>query len=395
MKRNWIQIAALMLAAVVLAANLQAADTEANAKYATDLWKHVTKESSPYTKWTATKAKVDVGPASAKGDKSFANKTALADEKALGPGSVIVTEHYAGEKDKVKLSGVTVRYRPTKGYDAPNSDWYWAYFLPGGKYIDSSLERNPLAKCGFVTRVEDGRLWVFRTGSAELGDYLKHGELAKHVVQPGVGPMGMTVKAPDAETIQDYLVCRPGFVTKVDDGRLWVFRSGAKELAEFEKSGELVKSVARLSAGPMGMTLKGPDAETLDAYIYAKPNFVTLLDDGRLWVFRPGSKDLADFQKHGELAKHVVRPGIGPDGMTVKAPDNDTINAYIASRDGFRTVIKGDRVWVFRGGTKELADFFKKGEPAYHVTRPSAGPLGMTVKAPDVETMEAYLRGQG
>jgi hypothetical protein len=145
----------------------------------------------------------------------------------------------------------------------------------------------------------------------------------------------------------------------------------------------------------MGMTLKGPDAETLDAYTFAKSNFVAIVEDGRLWVFRAGSKDLTDYQKHGELAKHVVRPGAGPNGMTIKAPDNETITAYMAARDGFRTVIKDDRLWVFRGGTKELAEYFKKGEPAYHVTRPSAGPMGMTVKAPDVETLEAYLRGQG
>jgi len=29
------------------------------------------------------------------------------------------------------------------------------------------------------------------------------------------------------------------------------------------------------------------------------------------------------------------------------------------------------------------------------VTRPSAGPLGMTIKAPDAETIDAYLGNQG
>lgn len=382
-----------LLAVFVAAAPVHAADTEANAKYAQQLWQFITKASSPYTSWTATSANVDVGPPSAEGDKSFANKTAAADEKTLAPGSVVVTEHYATEKDKPKLTGVTVKYRPSKGYDAANDDWYWSYFLPDGTYIDSSLERCPLAKCGFVARVDDGRLWVFRTGSADLVEFTKSGELAKCVTQLGVGPMGMTVRAPDAETIQDYLVCRPGFVTKVENGRLWVFRSGAAELAEFEASGELAKCVTQVGAGPSGMTLKGPDAETLDAYTYAKPNFVTFVEDGRLWVFRAGSPDLADYHKSGELAKHVVRPGAGPNGMTIKSPDNDTITAYMAARDGFRTVVKDGRIWVFRGGTKELTEFLAKGEPAYHVTRPSAGPMGMTVKAPDAETLEAYLRG--
>ncbi|MEX2187483.1 MAG: hypothetical protein WD875_11835 [Pirellulales bacterium] len=98
---------------------------------------------------------------------------------------------------------------------------------------------------------------------------------------------------------------------------------------------------------------------------------------------------------HESALKHVVRPGAGPGGVTIKAPDNETIGAYMAARDGFRTVVKDDRIWVFRGGTKELAEFLAKGEPAYHVTRPSAGPMGMTIKAPDAETLDAYLRGDG
>jgi hypothetical protein len=395
MKRNGMVISAAMLSALVLSPAAHSADTVANAKYAADIWKYVNKESSPYTKWTATTATVDVGPPPASGEKSFANKTASADEKSLAPGSMIVTEHYAGEKGKEKVCGVTVRYRPTKGYDAANNDWYWAYYLPNGKYIDSSLERCPVAKCGFVTRVEDGRLWVFRIGSAEFADYSKHGELAKHVVQPGVGPAGMTVKAPDAATIRDYLVARAGFVTKFEGDRLWVFRTGSKDLAAFEKHGELAKHVVRPGAGPNGMTIKSPDADTLDAYLFAKPNFVAFIDDGRLWVFKRGSKELGDFQKHGELAKHVVRPGAGPNGMTIKAPDNETIEAYTAAREGFKTIVEDGRIWIFRAGSKELGDFQKHGELAKHVVRPGAGPNGATLKAPDAETIEAYLRGQG
>jgi hypothetical protein len=63
---------------------------------------------------------------------------------------------------------------------------------------------------------------------------------------------------------------KPGFVTEVHDGRLWVFRKDAKELAEFKKNGELGKQVTRVGAGPNKMTMKGPDAETIDAYLAAK-----------------------------------------------------------------------------------------------------------------------------
>jgi hypothetical protein len=45
-----------------------------------------------------------------------------------------------------------------------------------------------------------------------------------------------------------------------------VFRDDARELAEYKDKGELAKFVVRPSAGPLGMTLKSPDAETLDAY---------------------------------------------------------------------------------------------------------------------------------
>lgn len=63
---------------------------------------------------------------------------------------------------------------------------------------------------------------------------------------------------------------KPGFKTKVDDGRLWVFREGSKELAEFEKSGEPAKMVTRIGAGPNGMTIRSDDASTIDAYLSAK-----------------------------------------------------------------------------------------------------------------------------
>lgn len=65
---------------------------------------------------------------------------------------------------------------------------------------------------------------------------------------------------------------RPGFVTKMEDGRLWVFRAGSKELQEFEAKGEPAKQVVRPGAGPGRITLKGPDAETIDAYLAAPAN---------------------------------------------------------------------------------------------------------------------------
>lgn len=61
---------------------------------------------------------------------------------------------------------------------------------------------------GFVTKIHDNRLWVFKTGSKELGKFEKDGEIAKHVIIPAGGPFGVTVKAPDKETIEEYMSLR-------------------------------------------------------------------------------------------------------------------------------------------------------------------------------------------
>jgi hypothetical protein len=63
---------------------------------------------------------------------------------------------------------------------------------------------------------------------------------------------------------------KPGFYTEVRDGRLWVFREGSKELEEFKKHGEPARQVTRIGGGPNGMTIKSSDAEVIDAYLVAK-----------------------------------------------------------------------------------------------------------------------------
>jgi hypothetical protein len=63
---------------------------------------------------------------------------------------------------------------------------------------------------------------------------------------------------------------KPGFVTEVKDGRLWVFREGSKDLEEFRKSGDLTKMVTRIGAGPNGMTIRAGDAKDIDDYLAAK-----------------------------------------------------------------------------------------------------------------------------
>ncbi|HEX5139062.1 MAG TPA: hypothetical protein VFY93_18985 [Planctomycetota bacterium] len=267
----------------------------------------------------------------------------------------------------------------------------------GGEKTDESgggeaMATSPYGKPGFTAvPAADNRIWVFRTGSKELAEFQQKGELVKFVTRPGAGPGGMTVRSADAETIVAYAAARDGFVTFVRENRIWVFRPGTKDLAEFEKSGEPAKCITRPLAGPMRMTVKGPDVDTVTEYLCAKEGFVTRCEDSRLWVFRAGSKELAEFEKQGELAKHVTKIGAGPGGVTVKAPDSETIAAYVVANDGFATFVRDGRIWVFRKGSRDLAEFRKTGEPAKCITRPLAGPMRMTVKGPDTETVDAYL----
>jgi hypothetical protein len=97
-------------------------------------------------------------------------------------------------------------------------------------------------------------------------------------------------------------------------------------------------------------------------------------------------------RQYVESAKIAVRPGAGPGGRTVKSVEPETILAYLAARDGFETFIEDGRIWVFPAGDPAIKEFEEVGEPGKYVIRPGAGPLGMTVKASDNETMEAYLR---
>ncbi|MDZ7641283.1 MAG: hypothetical protein U5J62_04560 [Desulfurivibrio sp.] len=140
---------------------------------------------------------------------------------------------------------------------------------PGYGQNSARQEAADYQRTGFTTRMEHGRLWVFLPGSEALAAYEKSGELAKHVIRPGKGPGGVTIKAPEGSVIDAYMLAKPGFITRVEDGRLWVFRAGSPEFKNFTKSGELAKHVIRPGAGPRGMTLKAPDTATADAYMAA------------------------------------------------------------------------------------------------------------------------------
>ena len=133
------------------------------------------------------------------------------------------------------------------------------------------------------------------------------------------------------------------------------------------------------------------EQQPLDLEMYAKAGFVVLEEDGRLWVFREGSADLAAFQESGEPARQVVRPLAAPGGVTVKSTESTTIDEYLTTLPGFYTRMEDGRLWVFKTGSAELDAFLQTGEPAKQVVRPLAGPFGLTIKAVDSEVIDEYL----
>ncbi len=132
-------------------------------------------------------------------------------------------------------------------------------------------------------------------------------------------------------------------------------------------------------------------AEPLALDRYAKPGFVVMEEDGRLWVFREGTEDLAQFREAGEPARQVVRPKAAPDGVTIKSTDSATIDEYLTTLPGFYTQMEDGRLWVFRAGSAELEEFRQTGEPAKQVVRPLAGPFGLTIKAVETAVIDEYL----
>ena len=213
-------------------------------------------------------------------------------------------------------------------------------------------------KPGFQVEAEDGRLWVLKPGEKKSG---------KHVTLIGAGPQRMTVKAVSNDTALEYLATKQGFEVEVVDGRLWVLKPGEK------KSG---KHVTLIGAGPKGMTLKALSNDTALEYLATKQGFEVEVVDGRLWVLKPGEK---------KSGKHVTLIGAGPKGMTLKALTRDVALEYLASKPGYHIEVEDGRLWVFKPGEK------KSGK---HVTRIGVGPQNTTMRALDMETLEAYLAYQ-
>lgn len=257
--------------------------------------------------------------------------------------------------------------------------------------VASPVPAPEFARPGYAAYDLEQRIWIFEAGSTQQAEFLELGEPTQQVVRVGAGPGGRTLKATSDDVFLGYSAAREGFTTYVEDGRIWVFGPGDEDaLAEFEATGEVAHQVIRPGLGPGGVTLKAVQASTLEAYRYTRPGFTVVPVDGRLWVFEHGSSALAELRDRGEPAEHVTRPGAGPDGRTLKAVDSRTIQAYLAAREGFVTEVVDDEVWVFLPGSEALAEYRASGRLADPVTVEGAGPLGLTVHAASADVLDAY-----
>ncbi len=152
-----------------------------------------------------------------------------------------------------------------------------AMFAVGGCAMDGNMASAPTRSsvpaknaAGYVTEARDGRLWVFLAESKEYTDFKAKGEPAQVVTRIGEGPGGMSLRSVNGAVIDGYLLSKEGFATEVRDGRLWVFKVGSKEYLDFKAKGEPAQIITRIGEGPNGMSLRSVDMATIDAYLQAK-----------------------------------------------------------------------------------------------------------------------------
>lgn len=70
-------------------------------------------------------------------------------------------------------------------------------------------------------------------------------------------------------------------------------------------------------------------AEPRDVHKYDRPGFVTFVGGGELWVFRADSPALARFEREGAPSRSITLVGAGPAGMNVRSVDRVTITDYL------------------------------------------------------------------
>jgi len=358
-------------------------------QFAKAFWKFLEDETP---KWTALKEippSVPVPECQRKGN-IYGNSVAVKTLEDPQYRAIFVIRHFGGNEDDVV--GTTALYKAKEGNNKKNVDWYEVYYLADGTIVKTSGDRAIFDRPGFVTRQQGNNLWVCSLDSPDLSTFVK-GQMPNKGAQLADAMVGgLTLHAADETTIQEYLAAKEGFATRVVDNRIWVFAEEKLRTTQRNDLELPEKHVTRVGAGPNRMTLKGTDAAVLDSYINDKRGFKTVIDeDGRLWVFRVSSPAWEKYTENGLPEKHVTRIGAGPNRQTVKSDSTETITDYVVSQPGFSAKAVDGEIWVTRIDAPELNEFRHSGRIEKHVKRENVGPLGMTIKAPDEATIDLYL----
>lgn len=166
-----------------------------------------------------------------------------------------------------KPFAVSALFRARPGVNEKNDDWYELYYLADGTIVKSSADSSKYNHAGFLTKEIDGRLWILPLDSPSIAGLLEGEGPEKHVTLPGAGPDRKTIKTDSRETAIHYLFAKPGYVTYFEDGRAWIFAKHTDAAAYFKTEGLPEKHVTRIGAGPMRTTIKAPDAETIDKFL--------------------------------------------------------------------------------------------------------------------------------
>jgi len=218
--------------------------------------------------------------------------------------------------------------------------------------------------------------------------------LAKHVTKlKNVAGKITIIKAPDADTLKGYMALKPGFSTKIQSGYLWVYRVGSDELEKANKGIELAKHATAIeNINGRVVTVKAPSQEIIRSYLATKDGFTAFIKKGYLWVFRNNSKELAKMQEGQELVKHTTTiRNINGRATTIKSSDKETIECYLAAKSGFVIELVDGRIWVFLPDSKEHATVISGGSLAKHVTRlQNINGKVQVIKSPTAEILDLY-----
>ena len=98
-------------------------------------WNHLVKKDAAYNTWKslAREKKTDDGVENPHSSvsRTYVNKIATDDAKALPIGSILVREDY---DDKGKRKSISVMYR-VKDYDKDHGNWYWLKYQENGSIV--------------------------------------------------------------------------------------------------------------------------------------------------------------------------------------------------------------------------------------------------------------------